>query len=104
MRGYPIEELIGAIGFVDMVWLLLRGDLPTKEQARFLEATLVASVDHGPVAPSAANRADGDHLRPARQWGARFRHQCSRRRARRARGAVHGALPRDRRGGGPPRR
>lgn len=54
MRGYPIEELIGAIGFVDMMWLLLRGDLPTKEQARLLEATLVASVDHGPVAPSAA--------------------------------------------------
>jgi citrate synthase len=54
MRGYPIEELIGAIGFVDMMWLLLRGELPTKEQARLLEATLVASVDHGPVAPSAA--------------------------------------------------
>ncbi|HXX83106.1 MAG TPA: citryl-CoA lyase [Casimicrobiaceae bacterium] len=54
MRGYPIEELIGAIGFVEMMWLLLRSDLPTKEQARLLEATLVASVDHGPVAPSAA--------------------------------------------------
>lgn len=54
MRGYPIEELIGTIGFVDMMWLLLRGDLPTKEQAWLLEATLVASVDHGPVAPSAS--------------------------------------------------
>src|SRR5512144_2096208 len=54
MRGYPIEELIGTIGFVDVMWLLLRGDLPTNEQARLLEATLVASVDHGPVAPSAS--------------------------------------------------
>lgn len=54
MRGYPIEELIGTIGFVDMMWLLLRGDLPTKEQAWLLEATLVASVDHGSVALSAS--------------------------------------------------
>lgn len=54
MRGYPIEELIGRVGFVDMIWLLLRGDVPTAEQSRLLEATLVASVDHGPVAPSAA--------------------------------------------------
>ena len=54
MRGYPIEELIGRVGFVDMIWLLLRGDLPSADQSRLLEATLVASVDHGPVAPSAA--------------------------------------------------
>ncbi len=54
IRGYPIEQLIGSIGFVQMIWLMTRGDLPTPGQARLLEAALVASVDHGPQAPSIA--------------------------------------------------
>ena len=28
-RGYAIEELIGNIGLAQMVWLMLRGDLPS---------------------------------------------------------------------------
>lgn len=31
IRGRPIEDLIGTIGFVDMIWLCLRGDLPSKD-------------------------------------------------------------------------
>lgn len=54
IRGYPIQELIGAITFPQMIWLMVRGDLPTPGQARLLEAALVASVDHGPQAPSIA--------------------------------------------------
>jgi citrate synthase len=54
MRGLPIEQLIGRIGFADMVWLMLRGDLPSPAQARLLECALVAAVDHGPHAPSIA--------------------------------------------------
>ena len=54
VRGYPIEQLIGAISFPQMIWLMVRGELPTKGQARLLEAALVASVDHGPHAPSIA--------------------------------------------------
>ncbi|WP_210485727.1 citryl-CoA lyase [Microvirga antarctica] len=54
MRGYAIEELIGRIGFIDMLWLLVRGDLPTAEQARLLEAAMLGGVDHGPHAPSIA--------------------------------------------------
>lgn len=53
-RGYPIEELIGRVTFPAMIWLMLRGDLPTDAEARLLEAALVASVDHGPQAPSIA--------------------------------------------------
>ena len=52
--GYPIENLIGNIGFVEMIWLMLRGDLPTKAQADLLSAALTAGVDHGPQAPSIA--------------------------------------------------
>jgi citrate synthase len=54
LRGYPIEELIGNVGFVDTIWLMLRGDLPSHAQAALFEAALVASVDHGPQAPSIA--------------------------------------------------
>lgn len=54
IRGYPIQELIGELRYSEMVWLMLRGDLPGAEQGRLLEATLVAGVDHGPHAPSIA--------------------------------------------------
>jgi citrate synthase len=53
-RGYAIEELIGRVSFPAMIWLMLRGDLPTSTQEGLLEAALVASVDHGPHAPSIA--------------------------------------------------
>jgi citrate synthase len=53
-RGYAIEELIGAVGFADMIWLLTRGDLPKPAHSKLLEAALVAAVDHGPQAPSIA--------------------------------------------------
>jgi len=54
VRGYPIQELIGQVTFPQMIWLMLRGELPTTQQARLLEAALVASADHGPHAPSIA--------------------------------------------------
>ncbi|MDH3580496.1 MAG: citryl-CoA lyase [Hyphomicrobiales bacterium] len=53
-RGRPIEELIGTVSFPQMIWLMLRGDLPSQGQAHLLEAALVAAVDHGPQAPSIA--------------------------------------------------
>ena len=54
LRGHPIEELIGTVSFPQMIWLMLRGTIPTDAQARLLEAALVAAVDHGPQAPSIA--------------------------------------------------
>jgi citrate synthase len=54
IRGYPVEELIGNVRFPDMIWLMLRGELPTRAQADLLEAAMVPGVDHGPHAPSIA--------------------------------------------------
>jgi len=54
IRGYAIQDLIGRIGYAQMVWLMLRGELPGPGQAALLEACLVAGVDHGPHAPSIA--------------------------------------------------
>jgi len=53
-RGRPVQDLIGNVSFVEMIWTMLRPDRPTAAQARLLEAAMVASVDHGPQAPSIA--------------------------------------------------
>jgi citrate synthase len=54
IRGYPIQELIGRVSFPAMIWLMLRGELPSRGQADLLEAAMVPGVDHGPHAPSIA--------------------------------------------------
>ena len=54
IRGYAIEELIGRVGFVEIIYLMTRGELPDPAAAKLLEAALVAAVDHGPQAPSIA--------------------------------------------------
>lgn len=53
-RGYAVEDLIPETRFPAMIWLMVRGELPTPGQADLLERALVASVDHGPQAPSIA--------------------------------------------------
>lgn len=54
-RGYAVEDLIRQrTGLAEMIWLLTRGELPSRAQAALLEAALVAAVDHGPQAPSIA--------------------------------------------------
>jgi citrate synthase len=53
--GYPIEDLISQrVGLAQMIWLMTRGELPTKAQGALLEAALMSAVDHGPQAPSIA--------------------------------------------------
>ncbi len=53
-RGYAIEDLIGNVSFTEMIWLMTRGELPDRTQAKLLDAALMSAVDHGPQAPSIA--------------------------------------------------
>ncbi len=53
VRGYPIDQLMGRISFGEMVYLILKGDLPTPEVGKLMEAILVCSVDHSATPPSA---------------------------------------------------
>lgn len=53
-RGTPVQDLIGNVSFGQMIWLMLRGIMPSRAQADLLECALVAGVDHGPQAPSIA--------------------------------------------------
>jgi citrate synthase len=52
LRGYPIEELMGRKSFAEVVWLALRGELPSPAQGCLLDAVLVSSMDHGVTPPS----------------------------------------------------
>jgi citryl-CoA lyase len=47
IRGYDLRELIAKKTFVEVVWLVLRGELPEQTQTRMLDALLSACVDHG---------------------------------------------------------
>lgn len=52
LRGYAIEDLIGRISLGETIFLLLMGEMPTKNQAKMLEAILVSVIDHGIRPPS----------------------------------------------------
>jgi len=52
-KGYRQEDLIGNIPYPHVVYLLLKGELPTKEQGRMIDAILTACIDHGVTPPSA---------------------------------------------------
>src|SRR3954454_9354339 len=52
VRGYPLDEMMGRLGFAEAVYLLLMGELPTPAIGRMLNPVLVSSLDHGVMPPS----------------------------------------------------
>ena len=52
-RGYRQEDLIGNIPYPHVVYLLLKGELPSKEHGIMIDAILTACIDHGVTPPSA---------------------------------------------------
>jgi citrate synthase len=54
VRGYALDEMMGRLTFAESIYLLLRGDLPPAPARALLDAVFVASLDHGPGAPSAS--------------------------------------------------
>lgn len=52
LRGYRLEELMGRVTFSQAVYLALKGELPSPEVGRLLDAMLVSSIDHGATPPS----------------------------------------------------
>lgn len=45
VRGYPIEELIENLSFVESAWLIVRGELPTPTEAALFELVLKSAMD-----------------------------------------------------------
>jgi citrate synthase len=52
-KGYRQEDLIGKVPFSHVVYLLLKGELPSKEHGQMMDAILTACIDHGVTPPSA---------------------------------------------------
>jgi citrate synthase len=50
IRGYPIEEIVEQLTFAETLYLTVRGELPTKPQARVLDAALTSIPAHQWVA------------------------------------------------------
>jgi len=53
IRGYPLEEIIENITYPETLYLTLRGELPTKEETRLLNAVLCSIPDHQFIASTA---------------------------------------------------
>jgi citryl-CoA lyase len=51
-RGYEITDLMENGSFAEAVFLILKGELPSKAEAKMMEVILVSSVDHGVSPPS----------------------------------------------------
>ncbi len=52
IRGYDIAELMGNRSFAEVIYLVLRGELPNSAEAKMFDAILASSVDHGVTPPS----------------------------------------------------
>jgi citrate synthase len=51
-KGYRQEDLIGNVPFAEVVYLLLRGELPSKNYGKMIDAILTSCIDHGVTPPS----------------------------------------------------
>ena len=52
VKGYDIVDLMGEKSFADVVYLILKGELPSEAEAKMMDAILTSSVDHGVTPPS----------------------------------------------------
>jgi len=52
VKGYPVDQLMGKISFSQAVYLVLKGEMPSPEEGKLIDAILVSSVDHGASPPS----------------------------------------------------
>lgn len=52
IHGYRLDEFMGTRSFGDMVFLMLKGELPSANEGRMLDIMLVSCIDHGVTPPS----------------------------------------------------
>lgn len=53
IHGYRLDELMGKHSFSEMVFLILKGELPSENEGKMLDIMLAACIDHGVTPPSA---------------------------------------------------
>ena len=52
IKGYDIADIMENLSYAEAVYLILKGELPSKAEAALMNAILVSSVDHGASPPS----------------------------------------------------
>ena len=52
IRGYRVEDLMAHCSFGDVIYLTFKGDLPSGNEGRIIEAIMTSSTDHSFLAPS----------------------------------------------------
>ncbi|MEW5993033.1 MAG: citryl-CoA lyase [Candidatus Zixiibacteriota bacterium] len=52
VRGYDIADIMERLSYAEAVYLILKGELPSKAEAALMNAILVSSIDHGASPPS----------------------------------------------------
>lgn len=70
-HGYDLLELVQKRSFIDVLYLLFRGELPTVNEARLLEQLMIALINPGPRHPATraamnagAGKTDPVHILP----------------------------------------
>lgn len=53
VKGYDIADIMDKLTYAEVVYLILKGELPSEPEAALMNAILVSSVDHGASPPSA---------------------------------------------------
>jgi citryl-CoA lyase len=48
VRGQDLSVLMKEHSFTEVIFIILRGSLPTAEETKMMDAMLVAAIDHGP--------------------------------------------------------
>jgi len=73
-HGYDLLELTRHCSYVDVFYLLFRGELPTEQERRVLEALMVAYINPGPRHPASraamtagVGKTDPAHILPISQ-------------------------------------
>ena len=52
VKGYPVDKLMGKVSFSQAIYLVLKGEMPSPEVGKLIDAIFVSSVDHGSSPPS----------------------------------------------------
>jgi citryl-CoA lyase len=46
VRGYPLHELIGNLSYAGVLFLVLKGEIPTENEEKMMNAVLTGIIDH----------------------------------------------------------
>lgn len=52
VRGYPLTRMMEKLTFTEVIFLILKGELPNETQKKMFDAIFISVIDHGVAPPS----------------------------------------------------